>query len=335
LPKKNAMKKIIFLIAVIAAAFAGCEKEVSIREEGVLVPKTVEFDASLPAADLNGTRLHTETFGNPTDPMVVVLHGGPGSDYRSLLNARDLAGDGYYVVFYDQRGSGLSKREPRGSYTIQIMLDDLSAIIAHYRSSPQQKVFLLGHSWGAILAAAYLNEYPAAIQGAILAEPGGLVWQDIMDYVGRARDYSLTSETLNDATYFDQFITGGQDDHAVLDYKFALMASSDGAKDNPIGDEAVPPFWRSGAVVNGALFDLGKEQHPDWTTHLDRYTTPILFCYSERNSAYGQAYAEHVSSAFPSVRLERIDDAGHDMLSFPAGWNHFYPLALDYLNAHR
>ena len=111
---------------------------------------------------------------------------------------------------------------------IQLMLDDLSAVIAHYRKSPAQKIFLLGHSWGAMLATAYIDKYPAAIDGVILAEPGGFIWGDIEGYVTRAREAKITSEMMSDYLYSDQFITGKKDEHAILDYKFGLLASSEG-----------------------------------------------------------------------------------------------------------
>lgn len=100
----------------------------------------------------NGTKLHAESFGNPDSAIVIVLYGGPCSDYRYLLNCKEFADEGSHVVFYDQRGSGLSKRHCKSCYSIQVMLDEVSAVITHYRKSPAQKVFLLGHSWGAMLA---------------------------------------------------------------------------------------------------------------------------------------------------------------------------------------
>ncbi|RYU93557.1 alpha/beta fold hydrolase [Emticicia agri] len=309
-----------------------CEKELSINEAGNLVPKTVEQDSSIPSIKVNSTQLHAETFGSPTDPMLVILHGGPGSDYRYLLNCKAFADQGYYVVFYDQRGSGLSKRHTKNTYSIQIMLDDLSGVIAHYKTSVTQKVFLLGHSWGAMLATAYINAYPKAINGAILAEPGGFIWQDVLDYVGRSRSFRFTSETLNDATYLDQFITGKQDEQAILDYKFSLMASADESAESSLGNDGPLSFWRSGAVIQEALFEVGNKEKPDWTNNLKSYTTLVLFIYSERNKSYGLTYAQKISSAYPNVQLEKINGAGHDMLSFPTGWNNFYPIALNYLN---
>jgi proline iminopeptidase len=326
-------KNNLIVILVLACIFTACTRELTIKEEGNLVPKTVKSDPSLPSITLNDSKFHSEAFGNPANKMLVVLHGGPGSDYRHLLNCKEFADHGYYVVFYDQRGSGLSERHAKNSYSIQVMIDDLEAVIAHYRTSASQKIFLLGHSWGAMLATAYIDQHPTAIRGVVLGEPGGFKWQDIETYVSRSRDLRYTSETLNDATYHDQFITGNENEHAILDYKYGLMASADGAADSPVGNEGPLPFWRAGAVVNRALFELGEKQKPDWTTNLGKYTTKVLFAYSERNKAYGLNHAQLVSSAYPNVQLELINGAGHDFISFPTGWSNFFPKALNYLNS--
>ncbi len=313
--------------------FTACIKELSLREPGALVLKTVDQDASLPSILVAGTQFHAETFGNPNDPIIIVLHGGPGSDYRYLLNCKAFSDEGYFVVFYDQRGSGLSKRHDKNTYKINIMENDLDDVVNYYRKSSDQKVFLLGHSWGAMLATAYINAHLEKINGAILGEPGGLVWQDVRDYVGRAQDFSITSETLNNTTYLDQFITGRGDDHDVLDYKFTLWAAADVAEDSPVGNEGLLPFWRNGAVVNRTMFELADKDGFDWVSNLKNFKTKILFVYSANNKAYGMAHAQKVSSAYPNVQLLKIDDAGHDMLSFPRGWQNFYPTGLQYFNA--
>jgi len=68
-------------------------------DPGNLVPKTVTEDLTLPAIEINGAHLHAQAFGDPRAPTVMVLHGGPGSDYRNLLSLQALADDGYRVVF--------------------------------------------------------------------------------------------------------------------------------------------------------------------------------------------------------------------------------------------
>lgn len=330
------MKTSTFLTPLLLSAallWSGCEQEpLSIHDSGNLVPKTVDEDPSLPSIFVNGAQLHAEAFGNPNDPLLVVLHGGPGADYRYMLRCKEFASEGFRVIFYDQRGAGLSQRFPYDTYTIQVAYDDLKAVIAHYRTSPTQKVFLLGQSWGAMLASIYINQYPNDIDGAILGEPGGLIWQDVIDYISRSRKMSFFSEDVNDAVFADQFMTGRKNDHAILDYKYELWAAAEDAADNPLGNEGRLPYWRSGAVTNKAYIDLGLEQEPNWTLNLHQYTTNVLFIYSERNRAYGLAHAQKVSSAFPNVDLFEAKGTGHDMFSFETGWNNTFPVMLDYLN---
>jgi proline iminopeptidase len=321
------------LLVILALISIRCSEELEINKPGNLVPLTVDQDPSLPSIRVNGAQLHAEAFGNPNDPMVVILHGGPGLDYRHLLNLKALANEGYYVVFFDQRGAGLSERVAYSSYSMQLAFDDLRGVIAHYRTSPAQKVFLLGHSWGAMLATAYINVYPTAADGLILAEPGGLKWGDVEDYMARAQDYRLFSEELNDAVFSEQFLTGKITDHAILDYKFSLWASTESAEDSPMGNEGTLPKWRDGAVNNKAYIDIATKERPDWTTNLSAYTTPILFIYSENNRAYGLAHAEKVSSAYPNVQLIEAVDAGHDMFSFAKGFNNTLPAMITYLNS--
>jgi len=328
-------KKLSFLSLVLIAAIVAtaCKKELKVNDPGNLVPKTVTEDLSLPAIDINGTRLHAEAFGNSADPMAVILHGGPGADYRSMLNAKALANDGYFVIFYDQRGSGLSERQDKNNYSLQLMLDDLGAVISHYRKSKDQKVFLLGHSWGAMLATAYINSYPTAINGVILAEPGGFTWDQTSDYISRTRNLSPFNENTNDGFYPDQLLTGKENEHEILDYKMALRSAFDRKEGNPIGNAGPYPFWRFGAVIQSALFEIASKDGFDWTKNLSHYTTKVLFCYSELNKAYGLGHAQLLSSSYPHVQLEMIKGTGHEIFYF--GWNNFYPIVKNYLNALR
>ena len=326
------MKKLfaLFLVAALAAiTLASCDI-LEPTEPGLLVPLTVDEDPSLPSISVNGTRLHSEAFGNPNDPMIVAIHGGPGGDYRGMLNCSRFSADGFYVVFYDQRGSGLSRRHDREVYsTVQIFVDDLDAVIRYYRQRPDQKVILMGHSWGAMLATAYVNEHPSAISGVVLMEPGGFTWPDAEAYMKRFTDFSLFDETANDYLYLDQILTG--DDHIKLDYKAALRSAADFAPGNKLGNAGPYPKWRNGAVCNSAALEFARAHSFDFTTNLGQYTTRVLFVYSELNQAYGQAHAQHVSAAYPNVDLVQINGTGHEIPYF--GWETLYPVASMYLQS--
>ena len=165
---KNILKIVLGLFVLLVALFA-LGYILTIGDH--TVPATVAQDPSLPSITINGYTYHGETFGDPENPVVITLHGGPGSDYRSILNLQQLA-DEYYVVFFDQRGAGLSPRVNPEEITLASTIADLDAIVEYYGKG--QKVNLVGHSWGAMLASAYLGQYPEKVDHVVLAEPGFL-----------------------------------------------------------------------------------------------------------------------------------------------------------------
>lgn len=327
------MQKAIYIL--LAGLLAGCTLQ-EWSEPAALVPRTVDQDDAIPSLAINGTLLHVESYGDPANPLLIVIHGGPGGDSRSLLNARDLADDGFHVIFYDQRGTGLSKREDRNQYqgagAVQLFIDDLGAVIHHFRTGDTQKVFLLGHSWGAMLATAYIDQHPQEIDGIVLAEPGGLTWPQTKAYLSRSNKVNLFSEALNDALVPEQMIAG-RSTHEVLDYKASFFSAYENAPGNVLGHPGPYPFWRNGAVSFQELNDNADRYGFDFTTNLDEYQEKVLFLFSENNRAYGAAWAAEVASPFVDVEISMVPDCGHEMLYF--GWAGMYPKVLDYLNQLR
>ena len=135
------------------------------------VPRTVQFDASLPYTEINGYKFHTEIFGDPKAAPVIVVHGGPGIDYSHLKSLVPLSKD-YRLIFYDQRGAGLSPRVDKSELTMESSLDDLDSIIEHFSNG--KKVKLVGHSWGGMLVVGYLAKRPERVSQAVVVEPGPL-----------------------------------------------------------------------------------------------------------------------------------------------------------------
>ena len=320
---------------LLGLVFTSCHKE-DFAKPGALVPLTVDQDPSLPSLQINGTLLHVESHGKPSDPLLIMIHGGPGGDYRSMLEAKAFADDGFHVVFYDQRGSGLSKREPKSQYqgkgAVQLFIDDLHAVIAHFKSTDSQKVFLMGHSWGAMLATAYINQNPDRISGVVLAEPGGFTWPQTLEYLGRSNKIKFFSEALNNATFPEQFIAG-RPEHEVLDYKALFFSSYETAPGNTIGNAGPYPYWRSGALAFKTLIENVDIHSFDFTTRLHEYSPHVLLMYSEYNKAYGASWAEKVVAPFPHADIQMVKNTGHEILYF--GWTDFYPKALAYLNQHK
>jgi proline iminopeptidase len=280
-----------------------------------LVPPTVAEDSSLPRIEINGTTVHAEAYGDPTAPMIMVLHGGPGGDYRSLLPYRALADDGYFVVFWDNRGSGLSKRHPASSYSFEAYLEDLRQVIEHYSSSSTQPIVFLGHSWGAMYATWFIDtygDYGGRVAGAVLSEPGAFTSAGLEDYLGRLMPpWGLTSEELNDATWSDQFVSPSA--HARADLMQAIRALAGMPKEH--NDPNNPaPFWRQGAVVNARLLQLALDQGFDWTTHLGEFKHKVLFLRGELNDNMPLWHQQDLASHYASSEVVTVAGAGHEAI---------------------
>ena len=98
------------------------------------------------------------------NPLLVILHGGPGSSETALFRAfNSEIEDAFTVVYWDQRGAGRSYRRSLdpAELTIERFVADLDELIDFLLARfGQSKVVLLGHSWGSVLGVIYAQEHP-------------------------------------------------------------------------------------------------------------------------------------------------------------------------------
>ncbi|HEY2491329.1 MAG TPA: alpha/beta hydrolase [Paenibacillus sp.] len=102
-------------------------------------------------------------------PILLWIHGGPGGAQIGFIRqyCSDLEKD-FLVVNWDQRGAGLSysKNITADSMTIDRMVDDLIEVVHELCIRfHQQKVYLLGHSWGTILSLLAVQRQPELFHG--------------------------------------------------------------------------------------------------------------------------------------------------------------------------
>lgn len=298
-----------FILTLTLLSLLSCSKIENFDEAGNLVPKTVIENLELPSIEINGTLLHSEAFGNPTNPLLIILHGGPGADYKSLIQYKELANNGYYVVFFDQRGCGLSERLDKESITLDNYLEDLKQIINYYTISETQEVSFLGHSWGAMYATMFINEFPNRITKAIFVEPGGFTSDEIKDFFSKTFKPELFSEWMNDMSWIDNIYTS--DSHEKTDYKRAMLVAnvSSHQKDNKNNPA---PHWRWGGIVSIYLPQDQKEF--DWTTNLDQFQNEVLFINSELNTVQTLEHQQGLALHYPNANVITINDVGHDLL---------------------
>jgi proline iminopeptidase len=113
----------------------------------------------------DGVRLFYRVLGAARD-TIVVLHGGPGFSLAYLADDLLPLAARHTLVLYDQRGAGRSTLvRDSAALAGERFAEDLEAVRRHFGLA---RVTLLGHSWGAAVAALYAIRHPERVEGLLL-----------------------------------------------------------------------------------------------------------------------------------------------------------------------
>jgi proline iminopeptidase len=133
------------------------------------------FDASGAAAQgarqgllsLETARIYYEVVG--TGEPIIVVHGGPGLDHSYLQPGLDALATRNTLVYYDQRGTGRSVANLDSvGINLDAFIEDIDAL---RQAMGYERVSVLGHSFGALLAIEYAARHPAETRALILMNP--------------------------------------------------------------------------------------------------------------------------------------------------------------------
>ncbi|TAH41543.1 MAG: alpha/beta fold hydrolase [Bacteroidetes bacterium] len=111
------------------------------------------------------------------EPLVLV-HGGPGLDHSYFLPQMELLAKKYKLIFYDQRACGKSSVNV-GTETLNMnqFVEDLEALRKFFKL---EKMNLLGHSFGGLIAMRYAIKYPENLKTLLLINSSAATsaWRD-------------------------------------------------------------------------------------------------------------------------------------------------------------
>lgn len=144
---------------------------------------------------LPDTTLHARVEG--AGAALLVMHGGLGLDHTYLRPWLDPLADDVRLVYYDHRGNGRSERPASlDGVDHATWADDADALRDRLG---EDRIVLLGHSYGAFLALEYALRHPERLRGLVLVSAAAA-----LDYVpeaierARARATAAQMETLTE-----------------------------------------------------------------------------------------------------------------------------------------
>lgn len=92
---------------------------------------------------------------------LIVIAGGPGASHHYIRALEQMANDKRRVALFDQRGVGSSTAPADSDYSLPRYADDVEAI---RKTIGVEKVDLLGHSFGGLVAMEYVNRFPQHVR---------------------------------------------------------------------------------------------------------------------------------------------------------------------------
>ncbi|MFC7666691.1 proline iminopeptidase-family hydrolase [Hymenobacter humi] len=112
----------------------------------------------------------TKTFGNNPKIKVLLLNGGPGATHEYFECMENfLPKEGIEFIYYDQLGCGNSDNpKDTAMWSLPRFVEEVEQVRQALNLN-KDNFYLLGHSWGGILAAEYAFKYQQNLKGLIIS----------------------------------------------------------------------------------------------------------------------------------------------------------------------
>jgi len=284
---------VCLLIAVSVLSITWGEKEPAQREGFI---------------DVRGGRVWYRIVGSGNATPLLTLHGGPGmpGDYLSPL---EKLSDERPVIFYNQLGCGKSDRPKDPSlWRMERFVEELAAVRA---ALGLQKVHILAHSWGTMLAMDYMKSKPEGVRSLILSGPAISVpkWledannyrkqlpQEIQAILKKHEDAGTTdSQEYQDAVmvYYQQHLCRLTPWPPEMESTFKNM-----------GLDVYMTMWGP-----SEFYGTGNLKDYDGTPELRKITVPVLFISGQYDEATPET-TKYYQSLVSGSSLVILDNSSH------------------------
>jgi len=259
----------------------------------------------------NGVRLYYRVDGLASS-AVVVLHGGPGLTHDYLADDLLPLTQTHRVIHYDQRGSGRSTlvSDADGLHAHRFA-DDLEAVRVHFGL---ERLTLLGHSWGAAVAALYAMRHPQRVDRLVLVGPMPLRKEALTASFARVRQ-SGDAEWQHTLRARGQALLANPGDaklcRAFYEAWFTPFFGNASARAHSRGDFcAGTPESRRNKTVNVDRFTVASLGDFDWRSELRGISSPALIMHGSADVIPTDSSREW-ATALPNSRLVMLDGIGH------------------------
>lgn len=300
--------------------------------------ETLRSPLSPPEQQENGNRWRVEEnielhhFAEGTGRNVLVVHGGPGFAFPTPVPGLSRLKERYRFVYYDQRGGGRSTRpidafDSNNYYANLMELNGALGLAAHIadierirRILGDDKLNLVGYSFGGFIASMYAAEFPDHVASLVLVAPADMLVFPAKsgDLFARIRQElpndkhsefdTWRSEYLDFKNVFSKTEANLQQLNARFGQYYTAAMGLEEEPVNPQDEPFAPPGW----VVQAIYLSMGMSH--DYRASLASVQAPVLVVHGQRDLQPIEC-SRHYVEAYPNAELETIPDATHFLMT--------------------
>lgn len=254
----------------------------------------------------NGVELCTESFGDPTDPPVLLVMGiGASMLWWEDGFCRMLADGGRFVMRYDHRDTGRSVAyEPgRPGYTGGDLIADAAGVLDAYTIPAAH---IVGVSAGGAFAQLLALDHPHRVLSLVLISTSPAV----------PGDRQLPAPTDEFGRYVSTAHVDWTDKSSVIDYLVGYSRMLAGGR-RPFDETSVRGLVRrdierardfTAAQNHGVIVDDDRQHAP-----LSSITAPTMVVHGTADPMFPIEHGEALAREIPGAKLLRLDGAGHGL----------------------
>lgn len=249
---------------------------------------------------LRHQRFHFLEWGQPTNPTLVLLHGGNQSAHSWDLVSLHLA-DRYHIIALDQRGHGDSEWSRDADYSSSAMAADVNALINELAI---REATIIGHSMGGMNAMRIALDFPNLNLRFVLVdiapEMSSEGAKSIRQFVTENREFDDLQDFVASVQKYDPYRSA---EHIQRTVKYNLLQRADG-KFVSKRDHGQRLASTEQQRLNSDRFRLRDAK---------KMTGSTLLIRGSNSNILTQEAAHRFCEALPNGTLVTVSDSGHNV----------------------
>jgi pimeloyl-ACP methyl ester carboxylesterase len=265
-------------------------------------------------ADVGGVTLCYETFGDPSDPAILLIM-GLGTQMVAWREdfCRQLVDEGFFVIRYDNRDTGKSssmkgspitvremvtRRVKEPAYTLEDMANDAIGLLDHLGI---ERAHVVGASMGGMIAQHVALSHPERV----------LSLTSIMSTTGHRL---VGQPKLAVIPLFLSKPSGGKEEYIERAVKLFQAVGAKNGFDEEYVREGAAVAWDRGINMAGTGRQLAAiTADGNRTQRLKKIRVPTLVIHGKDDRLIAPSGGKATAKAIKNARLLLLDDMGHDL----------------------